>query len=46
MTDLDDLVGDDLEPRERARLERVHALLQQAGPPPELPPALEQAPAA
>jgi hypothetical protein len=46
MTDLDDLVGNDLEPRERARLERVHALLQQAGPPPELPPALELAPSA
>jgi hypothetical protein len=44
MTELDDLVGDDLEPGARARLERVHALLQQAGPPPELPPALEHAP--
>jgi hypothetical protein len=44
MTELDDLVGNDLEPGERARLERVHALLGQAGPPPELPPALERAP--
>jgi hypothetical protein len=44
MTELDDLVGSDLEPGERARLERVHALLGQAGPPPELPPALERAP--
>jgi Anti-sigma-K factor rskA, C-terminal len=33
--DFDDLVGDDLEPAERARLERVHDLLVAAGPPPE-----------
>lgn len=32
---LDDLVGSDLDPRERARLERVHDLLLAAGPPPE-----------
>ncbi|HJR96018.1 MAG TPA: hypothetical protein VJ807_11350, partial [Gaiellaceae bacterium] len=32
---LDDLVGSDLEPQERARLERVHDLLLAAGPPPE-----------
>ena len=32
---LDDLVGSDLDPRERARLERVHDLLIAAGPPPE-----------
>jgi len=44
MTELDDLVGNDLEPGERARLERVHALLGRAGPPPELPHALERAP--
>lgn len=44
MTELDDLVGNDLEPGERTRLERVHALLGQAGPPPELPPALQRAP--
>ena len=44
MTELDDLVGNDLEPGERARLARVHALLEQAGPPPEVPPALERAP--
>ncbi len=44
MTELDDLIGGDLEPGERARLERVHALLQQAGPAPELPPSLDQAP--
>ena len=41
MTELDDLVGNDLEPGERARLARVHALLEQAGPPPELPPVAE-----
>jgi hypothetical protein len=33
--DFDDLVGSDLEPAERARLERVHELLVAAGPPPE-----------
>ena len=33
----DDLVGDDLAPAERERLLRVHELLIQAGPPPELP---------
>ena len=42
--DLRDLIGDDVEPDELARLERVHALLQEAGPPPELPPALVHAP--
>ena len=44
MRDFDDIVGDDLEPAERARLERVHALLRRAGPPPELSQALERAP--
>jgi hypothetical protein len=33
--DFDELVGTDLEPRERERLERVHELLVAAGPPPE-----------
>ena len=33
--DFDELVGNDLEPDERARLERVHELLVAAGPPPE-----------
>jgi hypothetical protein len=33
--DFDELVGGDLEPAERARLERVHELLIAAGPPPE-----------
>ena len=40
--DFRELVGDDLSPEERARLERVHELLIQAGPPPELTPALAQ----
>jgi hypothetical protein len=39
-----ELVGDDLTPEERARLERVHELLIAAGPPPELPPALAEPP--
>jgi hypothetical protein len=38
--DFRDLVGEDLPPEERARLERVHELLVAAGPPPELPPEL------
>lgn len=39
-----ELVGDDLTPEERARLEHVHELLVAAGPPPELPPALAEPP--
>jgi hypothetical protein len=39
-----DLVGDDLSPEERARLERVHEMLIAAGPPPELPPELAEVP--
>jgi hypothetical protein len=42
--DLRDLIGDDVEPDELARLERAHALLVEAGPPPELPPAIAHAP--
>ena len=42
----DDLVGNDLTAEERARLERVHQLLIEAGPPPELPPHLETPPLA
>jgi Anti-sigma-K factor rskA len=39
--DFDELAGgDDLSPEEAARLERVHNLLIEAGPPPELPPHL------
>lgn len=40
--DFRELVGEDLSPEERARLERVHDLLVAAGPPPELPPGLEE----
>lgn len=40
--DFRQLVGDDVSPEERARLERVHELLVTAGPPPELPPQLIQ----
>ena len=39
--DFDQLVGADVEAAERARLQRVHALLVQAGPPAELSPDLE-----
>ena len=35
--DFDELVGTDLEAGERKRLQRVHELLVEAGPPPELP---------
>ena len=44
MTDVRDIIGDDVEPGELERLERVHALLEQAGPPPELSPGVEHAP--
>jgi hypothetical protein len=36
--DFEELVGTDLDPRERARLERVHDLLVAAGPPPDYAP--------
>jgi hypothetical protein len=39
-----DLVGEDLPPEEQERLERVHEMLIAAGPPPELPPELADAP--
>ncbi|MCP9487128.1 MAG: hypothetical protein MSC30_14865 [Gaiellaceae bacterium MAG52_C11] len=44
--DFEELVGgvEDLEPAERERLQRVHELLLEAGPPPELPVDLRQAP--
>jgi len=42
--DFRDLIGEDLPPEERERLERVHRMLIAAGPPPELPPELEEAP--
>ena len=44
--DFRELVGDDLPGEERARLQRVHDQLVEAGPPPELPPALQDPPAA
>jgi hypothetical protein len=40
----EDLIGGDLPPAERERLERVHELLVAAGPPPELPPELANVP--
>lgn len=43
MKDLNELIGD-TSPEERERLQRVHDLLLQAGPPPELPPTLAEAP--
>ena len=44
---LDDLVDlDDLEPAERERLRKVHELLLQVSPPPEVPSDLREAPAA
>jgi hypothetical protein len=42
--DFGELIGNDLEPAERERLEHVHDLLVAAGPPPELPEELAQAP--
>jgi hypothetical protein len=39
-----DLVGNDLSPAERERLERVHDMLVAAGPPPELPQELAEPP--
>jgi hypothetical protein len=43
----DDMVDrEGLAPDEEARLRRVHELLVQAGPPPDLPPALEHPPTA
>jgi hypothetical protein len=40
----EDLIGGDLPPAERDRLERVHEMLVAAGPPPELPPELANVP--
>jgi len=45
MSDFNDLIDPDgLDPDEEARLRHVHELLVQAGPPPDLPPALEHVP--
>jgi hypothetical protein len=41
---LDELVGTDMTPAERQRLQHVHELILQAGPPPELTPELEAGP--
>ena len=45
MSDVRKLVGDDVEPEELERLQRVHDLLEQAGPPPSLSPGLARPPA-
>ena len=42
----DDLVGEVEDPQERERLRRVHALLLSVDPPPEVPSALREPPAA
>jgi hypothetical protein len=43
VSDFNELVGgEDLAPDEAERLRRVHDLLVQAGPPPDLPPALDR----
>ena len=42
--DFRELIGNDLEPAERERLERVHEMLIAAGPPPELPQELADPP--
>jgi hypothetical protein len=42
--DFDELVGSDLDASERARLERVHEALIEAGPPPDLAPRLSAPP--
>jgi hypothetical protein len=45
MSSFEDIVGrEGLSPAEEARLRRVHDLLVEAGPPPDLPPALERPP--
>jgi len=44
MSDVRDLV-DDVDPEELERLQRVHTLLEQAGPPPSLSPDLARPPA-
>lgn len=45
MTDFRELVDPEgIGPEEELRLRKVHDLLVQAGPPPDLPPALERAP--
>ena len=40
-----ELVGEDVSPEERSRLEHVHRMIVDSGPLPELPLALQKAPA-
>ena len=42
--DFSQLIGDDVSPDERARLEHVHGMIVESGPLPELPLALQKAP--
>jgi hypothetical protein len=42
--DFRELIGDDVAPEERERLRRAHDLLVAAGPPPDLPASLREAP--
>ena len=44
MRELRELIGDDIEPAELERLQRVHDLLESVGPPPELSPGLAATP--
>jgi hypothetical protein len=44
VSDVRDLIGHDVDPDELETLQRVHTLLEEAGPPPELAPGLAQAP--
>lgn len=44
--DFRELLGEDVPAEERARLRRVHDQLIAAGPPPDLPPSLQEPPAA
>lgn len=44
MSDVREIIGDDIPGDELARLQRLHTLLEQAGPPPELSPGLVSAP--
>ncbi len=43
--DFSELIGEDVSAEERARLEQAHSMLMTAGPLPELPLGLQQAPA-
>jgi hypothetical protein len=44
MTDVREIIGDDVPPDELARLQKLHGLLERVGPPPELSPTLTSAP--